>query len=628
MKLTSLLLLVLLLQDGIDPRRPPAMKVEGVPAISEDLYERLNQYQNVRSAQVRGWTPDGKSILLSTRFGSTSQLHLVHAPGGRREQITFTNEPIGDAKVAGDGAVLYEMGRGGDENFQIYRLDRRTGKAAVLTDGRSRNNLGPLDPERRRFAFSSTKRTGKVADLYEHNLDSGETRLLLEVSEPGWGVADWSPDGTKALMVNYVSVNESTVHVYDLKTGAKVQVPVPGGGKAAHDAMKFAGNDEIFLSSDAEGEYRQLARVDLKTMKYTWLTKDIPWDVTSIEVSGSKALFTVNEDGRSRLYRLEGDRRTAVDIPLGIVSAVEFSPDGARAALTLNRPEAPGDVYVLEGAKLERWTFSEVGGLDPSTFVAPERIEFATFDQRKIPAYYYRAKQTGKAPVLVSIHGGPEGQFQPFFNPMAQFFVVELGAAVIAPNVRGSTGYGKTFVTLDNAEKREDSVRDIGALLDWIATRPELDSSRVAVMGGSYGGYMVLASLVHFGDRLRAGVDIVGIANFISFLEKTAGYRQDLRRVEYGDERDPKMRETLERISPATHAGRIKSSLLVIHGKMDPRVPVGEALQIAEKVRASNRPVWTVIADNEGHGFARKENSTYMNAVIVHFFQQHLLKQP
>ncbi|HZL72366.1 MAG TPA: prolyl oligopeptidase family serine peptidase, partial [Planctomycetota bacterium] len=488
-------------------------------------------------------------------------------------------------------------------------------------------NLGPFDSTGLRFAFSSTKRNGKIPDLYTYDLGTGGgPKLLLEVAEPGWGVADWSPDGSKALLVHYVSVNESYVHLLDVKSGTKTPVPVPGGVKAAHDAVKFAGPDAIYVSSDAEGEFRHLARVDLSTMKYTWLTKDIPWDVTSIEVSESKALFTVNEDGRTRLFQLEGDKRTPIDLPTGIVSGLRFSPDGKRAAMTLNRPEAPGDVYVLENGKLERWTYSEVGGLDPATFIPPERVEFSTFDQKKIPAYYYRPRNIAKSPVVISIHGGPEGQFQPFFNPMIQYYIVELGLAVVAPNVRGSTGYGKTFVTLDNAEKREDSVRDIGALLDWIATRPELDASRVAVIGGSYGGYMVLASLVHFGERLRAGIDIVGIANFISFLERTAGYRQDLRRVEYGDERDPKMREVFEKISPANHAEKIKSALLVVHGKQDPRVPVGEATQIAAKVKAANRPVWTLIADNEGHGFAKKENSTYMNAVITLFLQEHLLK--
>ena len=625
MKGTLLALIALvLLQDASG--RPAAIKVQDVPEVPPEIFERLSQYQNARSAQLRDWTPDGKSLLIGTRFGSTTQLHLVHAAGGRREQITFASEAIGDAAVARDGSLLYEMGKGGDENFQIYRLDRKTGRSKLLTDGKTRHRLGPLDPAGRRFAFSSTMRTGRNPDLYVHDLETGESKILLEVAEPGWAVADWSPDGGQALLVNYVSVNESYVHVIDVKSGRQTPVPVPGGVKAAHDALRFAGPGTIFVSSDAEGEFRHLARVDLATMKYTWLTKDIPWDVTDIEVSGPRALFTVNEDGRTRLYRLEGEKRTPVDLPTGLVSGLRFSPDGRRAAMTLNRPDSPGDVYVLDGDALERWTFSEVGGLDASTFVVPERIEYPSFDGRKIPAYYYRSRRDGKAPVVISIHGGPEGQFQPSFSPFVQFQLVELGVAVLAPNVRGSTGYGKTYVALDNAEKREDSVKDIGALLDWIAARPELDPARVAVMGGSYGGYMTLASLVHFGDRLRAGVDIVGIANFISFLENTAGYRQDLRRAEYGDERDPKMREVFQRISPATHADKIKSALLVAHGRRDPRVPVGEAEQIAAKVRAAGRPVWTVIADDEGHGFQKKENRDYVNGVIVLFLQSHLLK--
>jgi dipeptidyl aminopeptidase/acylaminoacyl peptidase len=272
-----------------------------------------------------------------------------------------------------------------------------------------------------------------------------------------------------------------------------------------------------------------------------------------------------------------------------------------------------------------RWTYSETGGLDPSTFVVPQRISYKSFDGREIPAYVYKPRGAKKAPVVISIHGGPEGQYQPFFTPLTQYWVSDVGLAVIAPNVRGSTGYGKTYVALDNAEKREDSVKDIGALLDWIAAQPDLDASRVAVLGGSYGGYMVLASLVHFGDRIKAGVDIVGIANFVTFLEKTSGYRVDLRRVEYGDERDPKMRAVFERISPANHADKIRSALMVAHGRNDPRVPFSEAEQIAAKVRAQGRPVWTVYADNEGHGFARKENRDYLNAAMTLFLKKTLL---
>jgi len=625
MRAAALLLLALFLGQD-DDKRPAAIKVQDVPPVPREIFDRLMQYHNVRAAVFRDWTPDGRSVLISTRFSSTAQLHLVHAAGGRREQVTFFDDAVAGAAVAKDGSVLFEMAKEGDENFQIYRLDRKTGRAAMLTDGKSRNNLGPLDPSRGRFAYSSTKRNGRSADLYVHDLESGESRLLLEVAEPGWGVTDWSPDGTQALVIHYVSANESTVHVLDVKTGKRTDIPIPGGGKAAYGAVKFAGPATLLVSCDARGEFRQLARVDLATLKYEWLTDDIPWDVTDAVVSGGRTLFTVNEDGRSRLFFLDGGKRTEVEIPTGVVGSMNFSPDGKRAAISLARPDAPGDVYVLENGKLERWTYSEVGGLDPATFVVPERIEYPTFDARKIPAYYYRPRNAKKSAVVIWIHGGPEGQFQPTFYAFIQFVLIEQGVAVIAPNVRGSTGYGKTFMALDNADKREESVQDIGALLDWIAGRPELDATRVAVTGGSYGGYMALASLVHFGDRIRAGIDVVGIANFVSFLTNTAGYRQDLRRAEYGDERDPKMREYFERISPVRHVDKIKSALLVIHGAKDPRVPVGEAVQIAAGVRAAGGHVWTVIADNEGHGYLKKENRDYMNGVMILFLREHLLK--
>jgi dipeptidyl aminopeptidase/acylaminoacyl peptidase len=354
--------------------------------------------------------------------------------------------------------------------------------------------------------------------------------------------------------------------------------------------------------------------------------KPTSWDVSDIEVHGDRIATVVNEDGASKLSVTNPD--VHVKLPVGIVSGMRFSPDGGRLGFTLSRADAPGDAYTYEIAenKLVRWTFSETGGIDPATFVTPQRFAYKSFDGRDIPAYLYQPRNAKKAPVVISIHGGPESQFQPLFSPLTQYWVNELGIAVIAPNVRGSTGYGKTYTALDNAEKREDSVKDIGALLDWIAKQPELDASRVAVFGGSYGGYMVLASLVHFGDRIKAGVDVVGIANFITFLERTSGYRVDLRRVEYGDERDPKMREVFERISPANHADKIRSALLVAHGRNDPRVPFSEAEQIAAKVRAQGRPVWTVYADNEGHGFARKENRDYLSAAAAVFLKKHLLE--
>jgi dipeptidyl aminopeptidase/acylaminoacyl peptidase len=326
---------------------------------------------------------------------------------------------------------------------------------------------------------------------------------------------------------------------------------------------------------------------------------------------------------------LEGDTPRALPLPLGIVSSIEFSPDGKQLGFTLSRPDAPADTYSLSLAdeKLTRWTFSEVGGLNPDSFIAPQRIQFKSFDERTIPAYYFKpraASSDNKAPVVISIHGGPESQYQPYFSGTSQYYVNDLGFAVIAPNVRGSAGYGKTYLKLDNAELREDSVKDIGALLNWIAQQPELDESRVAVVGGSYGGYMVLASLIHYGDRLKAGIDIVGIASCTTFLSNTAAYRQDLRRAEYGDETDPQMQAVFKRIDPTSNADKIRSALLVAHGVNDPRVPFSEAQQIADKVRSQGRPVWTVYADNEGHGFGKKDNADYLRAVQVMFLKQHL----
>ncbi|MEO8494606.1 MAG: alpha/beta fold hydrolase, partial [Planctomycetota bacterium] len=367
------------------------------------------------------------------------------------------------------------------------------------------------------------------------------------------------------------------------------------------------------------------------TKEYHLLTEAIDWDVSDLEVhaESGQIAFAVNEDGASRLYLLEGDTPRPLDLPLGIISSLEFSPDGAHLGFTLSRPDAPADTYSvsLADGDLTRWTFSEVGGLNPDTFTTPQRIQFKSFDDRTIPAYYYQPRDASpdkKASVVISIHGGPEGQYRPYFSGSSQYYVNDLGFAVIAPNVRGSSGYGKTYLKLDNAELREDSVKDIGALLDWIALQPELDASRVAVVGGSYGGYMVLASLVHFGDRLKAGIDIVGIASFTTFLENTAAYRQDLRRAEYGDETDPKMRAVFDRINPTSNAEKIRSALMVAHGVNDPRVPFSEAQQIAEKVRSQGREVWTVYAANEGHGFGKKDNADYLRAVQVLFLKQYL----
>jgi dipeptidyl aminopeptidase/acylaminoacyl peptidase len=320
-------------------------------------------------------------------------------------------------------------------------------------------------------------------------------------------------------------------------------------------------------------------------------------------------------------------------IPVGQVYGLSFHPDGKKLAMVLNTPQSSGDVFVMDlsNNSLERWTYSEVGGLNTSKFSIPELIHFSTFDQvdgkpRMIPAFITKPKGKGPFPVVIDIHGGPEGQAQPYFNPTVQYYVNEMGIAVIEPNVRGSSGYGKSYLLLDNGYKREESVQDIGKLLDWIAAQPDLDEKRVAVTGGSYGGYMVLASMTHFNDRIKCGVDIVGISNFVTFLTNTQDYRRDLRRVEYGDERDPKMNEFLQKISPTTNAHKITKPLFVVQGLNDPRVPYTEAEQIVDIVRKNGGEVWYLVAKDEGHGFRKKTNRDFYIWSEVLFLEKYLLK--
>jgi len=620
-----------------DPRRPPAISTEHVPTVPGTLVEQMRRFHNVRSAAFRGWAPDGRGMLVQTRFGNTSQLHRVEQPGGRREQLTFFDEPVSGRFLPGDdsGTLLLSMSRGGDENYQVYVLGPHEGhELSRLTDGKSRNLLGPVRADGLFAIVSSTRRNGRDTDLYITDPNRpGQMTMLLETSGEYWRAVDWSRDGSRLLINRYVSINETYPAVLDVGSGKKTPLPIPGKSPAAYGSLAFSPDGRIaWVTTDAKGEFRQLARVDLETMKYRWLTSKIEWDVREIEVEPELGLvaFTTNEGGVSGLYLLAGDRIRRYRLPLGIVSGLEFSLDGTSLGFTLARPDAPSDAWsmTLPDGRLTRWTYSELGGLDAGRFVVPRLIRYPTFDKRMIPAWYFRPESASSdqpAPVLVKIHGGPESQYRPFFSAIDQYYLGELGVAVIRPNVRGSAGYGKTYVRLDNGVKREDSVRDIGALLDWIAEQPELDASRVAVYGGSYGGYMVLGSLVHYSDRLRAGVDLVGIASFETFLKNTRAYRRDLRRAEYGDERKPEILKFFRRIDPVHNAGKIKTALLVAHGVNDPRVPFSEAQQIAPKVRSGGQEVWTVYADNEGHGFRKKANRDYLDAVVAMFLQKHLV---
>ena len=618
--------------------------LEGIPTIDKSVFERTSQYQNVRSAGFVAWHPGGKGVLVSTRFAETSQLHYVGAPAGFRKQLTFFREPINAAWYSSDKdrkGFVFSMDTGGGEFYQFYWFDENTGRHTLLTDGKSRYESFAWSNKGDRAAFVSTKRNGRDFDIYlMEGTDLKATKLLKETSGQ-WNVVDWSSDDKKLLIRNYISANESHLFILDIASGQLTEInPNQKAKKIAYgDTLFSADGKGVYYTSDEDNEVLRLTYYDLATQKKQVLLSNLNWDVENIELSpdGQLLAYTVNEAGISKLYIAPTSNLNAaqnITLEKGVIGGLKFDQDGSRLGISLSSPQTPGDVFSVDvkSGKVTRWTFSEVGGLNTENFVNPELIEFPSFDNvdgktRMIPSFYYKPQNVeNKLPVIINIHGGPEGQARPGFNSTFAYWVNELGAAVLVPNVRGSSGYGKTYLELDNGFKREDSVKDIGKLLDWIATRPELDASRVAVIGGSYGGYMSLACMTNFNARLKCAVDIVGISNFVTFLESTQEYRRDLRRPEYGDERDPKMREFLLKISPNNNASKITRPLFVVQGKNDPRVPVTEAEQMVETIKNNGNVVWYLLAKDEGHGFRKKPNQEFYLSALSVFFEQHLLK--
>jgi len=614
--------------------------LEAVPEVPQSIVDQLNRYQNVRSASFQDWSEDGQSVYIATRFGDTQQLHHVAMPGGARRQLTFFREPVAYAgRRPQSPRLLFGMDEGGGEFFQLFMLDPQNGNHWRLTDGESRNGAPAFSRDGERLAFLSTRRNGRSNDVWMMDADDPESAEMIFESPDGslWIPMEFGPQGTDLLIQNYVSVTDSRIHLKDLLSGQTRLMAGGGDEPGVYIGAAFdAAGKGFFVVTDEGSDFRRLAYMSLESGQMEIITDDLDWDVEAFVMSddGSRAAFAVNEDAISRLYLMDPTTRAyrrVEEIPTGLISDLRFSPDGRRLGMTLDLANTPSDVFTLELGEerlattgLTRWTFSEVGGLDTGDFVVPDHVRYPTFDGREVPVFVFRPRGDGPHPVIVYIHGGPEGQYQPDFSSTFQLWIAELGAAVVAPNVRGSSGYGKQYVTLDNGVLREDSVKDIGALLDWIKTQPDLDETRVAVYGGSYGGYMVLASVMHYGDRLKAAVDLVGISNFVTFLENTQDYRRDLRRVEYGDERDPEMRAHLEKISPSNNAGRLTVPLFVAQGQNDPRVPVSEAVQIVSAVRAAGYDVWYMNALNEGHGFRKKENRDLYAQIVVMFLKRHL----
>jgi dipeptidyl aminopeptidase/acylaminoacyl peptidase len=599
---------------------------ENIPEAPAELVEQLDGYLDARQATPLGFSPKGQ-LLIATRFGNVDELHLVAQANGARQQLTFSREPVTVAAFSPDparSAYVYLKDVGGNENTQLFYQRLGDATAKMLTDGKSLNGAPVWSNAGHEVAFFSTARDGHSYDIDIVDPESGAfPRLAVTGDSSGaaWSVQDWSPDDSKLLVLKTVSISEGYLYVVDISSGQKKEVE-PSAAKVGIVEAKFSRDGQgVYLISDRESEFARLRFVNLFSNEKTVLSGHIPWDIQQLAISrdGHYLAYVSNEAGFGKLNVL--DLRSHQDLTPprmhtpGVIDALSFDAEGARLVFGFAAANQPKDAYVLDIAanRVEPWTSSEAGPVDLSKFVIPRAAEFPTFDRvdgnpRQIPLYVYEPAGAGPHPVLIVLHGGPESQFRPGFDPWIQYVVNELGFAVVAPNVRGSSGYGKTYMALDNGILREDAVKDVGALLVWLGVHTAYDAKHVVVSGGSYGGYLALATLVNYSERLRGGVEAAGIADFVSFLTNTAPYRQDQRRAEYGDERDPEMRSFLRRISPITNADRITRPLLVVHGKNDPRVPVSEADLIVNQLRAKGGDVWYLLAADEGHGFRKKHN--------------------
>jgi dienelactone hydrolase len=617
----------------VDVRQVGSARVENVSAIPAEVSAAVQRYQNYRAAQFEDWMPDG-SMLITTRFGSTAQVHRVAAPGADRQQLTFYSEPVASAQAAGDGAYLVMRDTGGDEWFQIYARTM-AGASVQLTEPGTRNQGVVQSRDGNAVAWSRAVRGS--ADYAIMIADQGDPARALWQGIGAVGPADISDDARTVLVTKGISNRETALLLLDVESETARPLAVDGGAARYESPRFIRGGRAIIAISNNGSDVRRLIEIDVASGAVRALSPELPWDVESYDLSddGRVLAYAVNEDGYSRVVVQDFVTRRALpqpDLPRGVLTALDFSPDGTKLAIGLTTARSAGDVWShnVAGGGLTRWTTSELGDLDAARLAEPELIRFASFDGLSVPAFVYRPTgvvANARLPVIIDIHGGPEAQTRPGWNPGAQYFADVLGAVVIQPNVRGSDGYGTRYLNLDNAERREDSVKDIGALLDWIGTQPGLDAGRVAVYGQSYGGYMSLAVMTHYSERLVGGVERYGISNWISFLQNTEAYRRDNRRAEYGDERDPAMRAVFERISPLNNVARITRPMLVMQGANDPRVPQSESDQIVRELRANGVDTSYVLFADEGHGFQKKANNDLRREVETVFLRR-LFTQP
>lgn len=606
----------------------PTLELDGVAQTPQVIARKLSPYLNLKRTRLQSMAGDASWVIYISRKDQTAQAYRLTEPNGVPVQLTHGTEPV--TQISGvpgtSDTWVYRSDVSGSENYQLFR-QKNGDSASLISDGVSRHGPFGWAPTGQ-LAFTSNRRNRADMDVYVADGTNVAEASLLMAAPGAWSVASWSPDGTRILLRQYLSFARSAMYVLDVPTGRRTRVT---SDTAAHFRGRLADGNTMFVTSDREGEFVDLWRVDLQTGTWVNVSPSVPWNIEEIAVAndGASVVYTINEDGLSTVMLLdlvEGTTRRLTGIPPGIVRDMRLTRAAGHLGFTLDQSTVPGSIYSLnlETQALTSWTADALRADMVGIAKAPELVKIQSFDALAVPAWVYVPEGRGPHPVLIWVHGGPEQQFVPAFNPLIQFLAQELGIAVVAPNIRGSNGYGKTYLTLDDGFKREDAIKDIGAVLDWIGEDSFLDETRVGIYGGSYGGYVVLASLAAYPDRFAAGVNLVGISNFVTFLENTSVYRQDQRRVEYGDERQPAMREFLNRISPLNHAHKIRAPLFVAHGANDPRVPLGEARQIVDAVRDNGSEAWLMVAHDEGHGFRKRRNRDAFYEAMVTFLDTHL----
>ncbi len=618
----------------------PSKNIEaiGVPPIPASLAREVAPYAGIYGLPLAGWSPVGREVWLKG-LSSVTWISRVASPGASPEASSIYIQAGGiyDVYFQPQGKYLaYTRDANGNESFQLYLYEISGRNSTLLSDGKSRNTEPVWSNTGDRIVYSSSPSGAEGVDLRVLNPFDPKTDRLLEKSSGSYLKAyDWSPDDKSVVYCDFSSNTASSLWLVDVATGKNVSLSEKSDKPELYDFPQFSKDGKrVYVVTDRDSDFRRLAYIDLASKKISYVPSSGQWDVEEFQLApdGRTLAFITNEDGISRLHLIDvgtGVARPVPQLPVGILSDVKWKRDSAELALNFKSSRTPNDVYSVNAqtGKVELWAKNVTNGVDTSKFSQPELIHWPTFDKRAVSGFLYRppAKFTGKRPVIIDIHGGPEEQYRPGFIDEDNYLLNELGVAKIYPNVRGSSGYGKTFLSLDNGPRRDDAVKDIGALLDWIKTQPDLDADRVLVEGSSYGGYLALSTAYNYSDRIRGTVSDSGISNLASFVEHTEGWRRDLQRAEFGDERDPKTRDFMDRTAPVNNAQKIRKPLLIIQGQNDPRVPFGDAAKLVAATK-DRIPVWYILAKDEGHGFAQQSNRDYRTYATILFVKEFLLK--